>query len=256
MCRKSHGSAFATYVAAPAASVRTVRGADRATRYESSPRFVRPFCSGCGSVLPFDPEEGRVFMAAGCLDDDPGVRPVAHIFVKSKAPWYEIRGDLPRFDAYPPGMGETVTGPARAPAPRGRVGGSCLCGGVAYELAGPLELVVDCHCSRCRKGRSAAFASNLLVNEATFQWLRGEDLVRSYRVPEAKVFANCFCATCGSILPRVAAERGIVVVPAGTLDDDPGARERLHIYVASKAPWYELPDDGLPRFDEAPPQVP
>ena len=120
----------------------------------------------------------------------------------------------------------------------------------------PLELIVDCHCSRCRKGRSAAFASNLLVKRAAFCWLRGAERVRSYRVPGAKVFANAFCDVCGSVLPEVGGERDVVVVPAGGLDDDPGARERLHIFTGSKAPWYELPDDGLPRFEASPPQAP
>jgi hypothetical protein len=45
----------------------------------------------------------QVFIPAGALDDDPGVRPAAHIFVGSKAPWYEIRDELPRFDEWPPG---------------------------------------------------------------------------------------------------------------------------------------------------------
>jgi len=31
------------------------------------------------------------------LDDDPGVRPESHIFVGSKAPWYDITDDLPQF---------------------------------------------------------------------------------------------------------------------------------------------------------------
>jgi hypothetical protein len=43
-----------------------------------------------------------MYMPAGCLDDDPGARPRAHIFAASKAPWYEISGELPRFEEYPP----------------------------------------------------------------------------------------------------------------------------------------------------------
>jgi hypothetical protein len=37
----------------------------------------------------------------GSLDDDPGLRPQAHIFVGSKAIWYEIADDLPQFAEYP-----------------------------------------------------------------------------------------------------------------------------------------------------------
>ncbi len=38
----------------------------------------------------------------------------------------------------------------------------------------------------------------------------------------------------------------------GTLDDDPGVRAEFHVFVGSKAPWFEI-TDRLPRFDEFPP---
>ncbi len=49
--------------------------------------------------------EGRpsVVIAAGTLDDDPGVRPALHIFTGSKAPWWEIRDELAQFEEFPPG---------------------------------------------------------------------------------------------------------------------------------------------------------
>jgi hypothetical protein len=251
MCRKAHGSAFATFVAAPADGFRLVRGRDRVARYESSPGFLRPFCSRCGSVVvAAEPAGQRVFMPAGCLDDDPDVRPAAHIFVASRAVWHEIADDLPRFDPYPPGVGAAeVTREPRPVARAGAVGGSCLCGGVAYEVEGGLEAIYNCHCSRCRKARSAAHACNAFAEASRFCWVRGEELLESFKVPEAKRFASCFCRVCGSSLPRVYATRGRAVIPAGTLDGDPGARERFHIFCGSKAPWYEI-SDGLPQFEE------
>jgi hypothetical protein len=253
MCRKAHGGAFATYLAADRDDFRVVRGAERIRRYASSPEMDRFFCVRCGSVLPGDSGEAEVFMPAGGLDDDPGLRPEAHIFVASKAPWHEIHDDLPRFDAYPEVFGaKEVAGPRVAAAREGSVGGSCLCGAVAYELDGALELIVDCHCSRCRKSRGAAYAANLLVRASQLRWLRGESNVSSYRVPDAVRFVCRFCGVCGSKLPRVDDERGLAIVPAGTLDQDPGARERIHIFTASKAPWYEI-TDALPRFEAEPP---
>ena len=44
----------------------------------------------------------EVYVTAGTLDDDPGIRLESHIFVGSKAPWLEILDDKPRFDEYPP----------------------------------------------------------------------------------------------------------------------------------------------------------
>ena len=52
MCRKSHGSAFATYLAGRADAFRWVAGESQRVRYESSPGFHRPFCPRCGSVVP------------------------------------------------------------------------------------------------------------------------------------------------------------------------------------------------------------
>ena len=42
-----------------------------------------------------------------------------------------------------------------------------------------------------------------------------------------------------------------VAIRLGSLDGDPGVRPQFHNFVASRAPWDELPDDGLPRFDES-----
>lgn len=37
----------------------------------------------------------------GTLDDDPGIKPSSHIFVGSKAPWFDITDDLPRHKEFP-----------------------------------------------------------------------------------------------------------------------------------------------------------
>ena len=61
ICRKVHGSMFATYALAKPEDFRWLRGADETARYESSPGFFRPFCPACGSVVPEGPgEEGYV----------------------------------------------------------------------------------------------------------------------------------------------------------------------------------------------------
>ena len=75
MCRKAHGAPFATYVSTASGNFRWLDGEETITTFESSPGFLRAFCSTCGSVVP-DPadEEGHVFIPAGCLDGEPGVR--------------------------------------------------------------------------------------------------------------------------------------------------------------------------------------
>ena len=71
--------------------------------------------------------------------------------------------------------------------------------------------------------------------------------------PEARFFTQTFCRTCGSAMPRVDPGRGIAVIPMGALDDGPGVTPREHIFVGSKAPWFEIAD-ALPQHAEWPPK--
>jgi len=249
-CRKAHGAAFATYAMAPAAAFR-LRGGPIG-RWESSPGFFRGFCARCGSVVPGDPFEGTVFLPAGNLDGDPGVRPQAHIFAASKAGWYDIPDALPRFDAYPPGIDAPVL-PDRPHAHAGAaIHGSCNCGAVAFALDAPPFFARHCHCSRCRKARSAAHASNMANRVAELRFERGADRVVKFKLPDAKFFAQWFCGSCGSKVPRVDASRDYVVTPMAALDDDPGIRPREHLFVGSTAPGCEIAD-ALPRHPEGAP---
>jgi hypothetical protein len=251
-CRKAHGTPFATYVNAPADGLR-MSGREHVGKWESSPEFFRYFCSGCGSVVPGGVWQGTVFLPVGSMDDDPGERPIAHIFVGSRAPWFEIRDTLPRFEGFPPGIDAPVQADLAVPDPPGTAPrGSCLCGGVAYVVTGTPQRARNCHCSRCRRARSAAHATNLFTCAEGVRFTRGSDLVASYKVPEARFFAQTFCRRCGSPVPRIDPTRNLAVIPMGGLDDDPGMAPQEHIFVASKAPWFEIVDD-LPRHDELPP---
>ena len=252
MCRKAHGAPFATYTGAPRGSFHWIAGQSKVTRYESSPGYTRAFCAACGSVVP-DDFDGEMSVPAGGLDDDPGVRPHAHIFVDAKAPWYEISDDLPRHEGYPSAeQGPNVERPSPGPAQEGVLRGSCLCGQVAYEVRTPIGAVHNCHCSRCRKARAAAHTTNGFTRADGLTFVRGGDTLVTFRLPGARYFSQVFCPACGSGMPRVDPERGIAVIPFGSLDDDPGRGADDHIYVDSKAPWFTI-TDSLPQFAERPP---
>jgi hypothetical protein len=253
MCRKHHGSLFATFVAVPVKQFRWLAGERGVNTYRSSPNGSRSFCGTCGSVVPgVMPEIDMAFVPAGNLEGDPGVRPQSHMFVGSKADWYTITDDLPRYDKYPPGFdAPDNVRPSVAPK-AGYALGSCLCADVAFEIEGAPTVVRNCHCSRCRRARSAAYATNLFYPAERFGWTRGQDKVADFKLPGARFFATAFCRRCGSSLPRVSPERGIVLVPAGSLDTDPGMQPTMHIFVGSKASWFEI-TDALPQFAEGPP---
>ncbi len=127
--------------------------------------------------------------------------------------------------------------------------GSCLCGEVKYEINSSLYNVSHCYCSMCRKSHGAAFATYAALDPDKFQWTSGADLVMEYiSSPE---MGRCFCRKCGATLAAV--EDGkITYITLGTVDGDPGVRPKGNIFVASKAPWYEI-TDTLPKYDEYPP---
>ena len=252
MCRKSHGSPFATYVSAEASGFAWLGGEEHILRYRSSEQVERCFCDRCGSAVP-ELVDGKAWMPAGCLDEDPGTRPYAHIFTASKAPWYTIPEDgLLRYDTYQPESVLAAFERTREVASEpGWVRGTCLCAGVAYELAIGTWTVMQCHCSRCRKGRAAAHGGNMFAEAAQLRWLRGTELLRTYKVPEAERFAQTFCTRCGSPQPRAAGTTRYVV-PASTLEADPGISAVRHIFVGSKAPWFEI-RDAWPQFETLPP---
>ena len=247
-CRKTRGSAFATEVAA-AASGFVLRGREHITCFASSAGLTRCFCGRCGSVVPGDPWHGLVFVPAGAFDDDPGVRPISHIFVGSKAPWHEIRDPLPQFDTYPPGVETPALDDLPRDPPIGAASGSCLCGGVRFELTAAPALSHCCHCSRCRKASGTAHNSVAATSADGVRILQGADLAVRYKLPEAQFFAQSFCRVCGGKLPRIDHDRGFAILPLGAFDSDPGIRPMAHIYVASKAPWFEIHGD-LPQYAE------
>ena len=115
--------------------------------------------------------------------------------------------------------------------------GSCLCGSVTYQYVGPGDIFQYCHCSRCQKSTGSAHASNIIIDPSRFNWIDGEQWLGRYEVPEAKHFATAFCKKCGSSLPWLTKSGKAMVIPAGTLDDDPEQRPMHNIFIANRAPW-------------------
>ena len=129
--------------------------------------------------------------------------------------------------------------------------GGCLCGGIRYEIVGPVGSALNCHCSICRRWQGSAFRSRLSVPHSSFRFVRGEDLLVEYRSSERSI--KRFCRVCGSpIVNSWSGAPSSYSLAMGTLDDDPKVRPSCHIFVGSKAPWFEITDD-LPQFTEEPP---
>ena len=135
------------------------------------------------------------------------------------------------------------------------VHGSCLCGGVAFEIDGRVTPIQICHARRCQKFTGSAFAPELAARASRLRWIRGEELITVYEAPllrEPPPLRRAFCRLCGSPLPMLQEGTGYVTLLAGVLDEDPGTRPFRHIFVGESPAWASLPD-GLPRFEARPP---
>jgi hypothetical protein len=132
------------------------------------------------------------------------------------------------------------------------VHGSCACGGVAFEVDAPFLRWTTCHCTLCRKHSGTFGAQTLRAARDSFRLLAGEELLTIYDPGEGHA-KKVFCSRCGSSLFGGRWPEGDEIsIRAGAIDGDPGLRPQLHIFVESRAPWDELPDDGLPRHADLP----
>ena len=121
--------------------------------------------------------------------------------------------------------------------------GGCLCGAVRYEARGPLRGVVNCHCGRCRRthGHFAAYTevtsgALVVLEDRGLRWHASDGRERG------------FCGDCGASLFWRRTGGKSTSIAAGTLDEPTGLRTVAHIFLDSKGDYYDVPDDGTPRF--------
>lgn len=102
-CRRWHGAAFRTRASVPVKHFKWLKGEKLLSYYRSSKDVTKTFCSICGSCLVSYRDDHPEFLGLplGGLEQDPGVKPTANIYVGSKAPWYELTDELPQYDELP-----------------------------------------------------------------------------------------------------------------------------------------------------------
>jgi hypothetical protein len=127
--------------------------------------------------------------------------------------------------------------------------GRCACNAVAFGVADEFTVAYNCHCSNCRALTGSAFLpwgeiqrdKLTVTGGANSLWTIGDhDGAHAIR-----------CGKCGSLLYWTVRDGAYVRVPYGALVDAPTLEPAAHMFVGSKAPWYEITDD-LPQHDEYP----
>jgi hypothetical protein len=124
--------------------------------------------------------------------------------------------------------------------------GSCRCGAVRYTVADEFRYAANCHCSGCRAATGSAFKAFAGIERDKLEVTAGADELAVFGEEAAN---DTRCAACGSFLFSVVRDGAFVHVAMGSLVDAPTIRPTEHIFVGSKAPWFEITDD-LPQFDE------
>lgn len=127
--------------------------------------------------------------------------------------------------------------------------GKCLCGAVEYTVDDAFEYAMNCHCSNCRRTTGSAFKPIAGIKRERHHLIKSAEAILIYGNPDEAHDAHC--GICGSLVYSVVREGAYVHVPMGTLMDTPALRPTAHIFVGSKAPWYEITDD-LPQYQEFP----
>lgn len=126
--------------------------------------------------------------------------------------------------------------------------GGCLCGGVRYQIDGPMRPVVYCHCLQCQKtsghfvaASACAIEDLVMIADETLCWYQSSPLAE-----------RGFCGKCGGNLFWRPRSREHVSIMAGTLDRPTKLQAIAHIYTATASDFFSIAD-GLPKYADGGP---
>jgi hypothetical protein len=126
--------------------------------------------------------------------------------------------------------------------------GRCGCNAIAYEVADEFVVAYNCHCSNCRAMTGSAFLPWGEIEPEKLRVTSGTGGLIVVGDPEGHHATRC--DECFSLLYWTGDE-GKIRVPYGSLIDAPALVPTAHMFVGSKASWYEINDDLL-QYDESP----
>jgi hypothetical protein len=131
-------------------------------------------------------------------------------------------------------------------SPPALLSGRCECLAVRYVVSDAFLYSANCHCSNCRASTGSAFKPFAGIEREKLEIVEGADKLLVWGNDDAN---HTRCGICGSLLYSVVRDGAYVHVALGSLADEPSIRPSEHIFVGSKAPWFEITDQ-LPRNAE------
>jgi len=128
--------------------------------------------------------------------------------------------------------------------------GSCNCGEIKFKAYGDVSDFVLCHCSYCKKDTGSGNASNIFLKKYRMTWIGNQLLIRNYNIPNT-LHSKSFCAQCGSALPFEMEDINILMLPAGSIDEDLDVNPRAHIFSSNLKSWEE-DSESLIKYEKLP----
>ena len=124
--------------------------------------------------------------------------------------------------------------------------GRCACRAVGYDVEDAFVVAYNCHCSNCRAMSGSAFLAWGEIEPEKFRFTRGTEALSVEGDPQSIHATRC--RECSSLLCWTVHYNGRtwLRVPYGTLDGAPTLAPTAHMFVGSKAEWYEI-NDELPQ---------
>jgi hypothetical protein len=128
--------------------------------------------------------------------------------------------------------------------------GHCLCGSIAYQVAGTIGPAGYCHCDDCRRRSGSAFGISVMVEAAGLRIVRGQPKTFTKRAESGVELGRAFCPDCGSALFTTSAKHPLFVyVQAGSLDDPQVVQPTQQSWTRSAVSWATI-DPALPAFEK------
>jgi len=116
--------------------------------------------------------------------------------------------------------------------------GNCCCGDVAFSLEDNFSKFYFCHCKQCRKLTGTAHAANLFTSPDNIKWTKGIGKMKRYDHAE-RSFSKAFCTECGSALPFISQSGQFLIVPAGSLNEEPTKQLDAQIFCSEQVEWHK-----------------
>jgi hypothetical protein len=127
------------------------------------------------------------------------------------------------------------------------IGGSCLCGAVAFSMQLPSKWCAHCHCSMCRKAHGAGYVTWVGFEQEQVTFDRGCGQLGWYESsPGAQ---RGFCRQCGSSLFfRSEKWAGELHIALGSINDEIDRQPQANVFFDKHVAWMPI-DDSLKQVD-------